>query len=131
VSFTRTQQSKLEDKLDRRYQVLLEEVHDALEKSQNEQYAALVDQAPADVGDQSVAGALADLNLAFIDRHIEEIRDIEAARARIKDGSFGTCDTCGGEIGLERLLVYPTAKRCVACQGQRERTHAHGATPKL
>ena len=34
---------------------------------------------------------LADLNLALIDRHIQEIRDIEVARARVKGGRCSTC----------------------------------------
>jgi RNA polymerase-binding protein DksA len=131
VPFSRNQQSQLRKQLDKRYQALLEEVRDALEKSENQQYIELIGRTPADSGDQSVADALADLNLVIIDRHIGEIRDIEAARSRIKAGSFGTCVTCGGEIDFERLLVYPTAKRCVTCQRQRERTYAHTATPKL
>jgi len=125
------QLSELRTKLDQRYDSLLEEVRDALEKSENQQYVELIDRVPADIGDQSVGDALADLSLAMIDRHIQEIRDIEAARARIKDGRFEICIDCGQEIGFERLLAYPTAKRCLACQRQRERTYAHGGTPTL
>ena len=125
------QLSEMRERLDRRYASLLEEVRDALEKSENQQYVELIDRAPADIGDQSVGDALADLSLALIDRHIQEIRDIEAARARIEDGRFGTCEDCGEEIGFERLLAYPTARRCVTCQRQRERTYAHAGTPTL
>ena len=125
------QLSKLSTKLSQRYQVLLEEVRGELEHSENQQFVELLGRAPGDIGDESVADALADLELKIIDRHIQEIRDIEAARARIQDGSFGICIACGGEIDYQRLLAYPTAKRCLNCQQQRERTHAHEATPKL
>ena len=108
----------------------LEEVRDALEKSENQQYVELIDRVPADIGDQSVADALADLSLALIDRHIQELRDIEAARW-IKDGGFGNCIDCGEEIAVERLLAYPTAKRCLLCQQKRERTYVHEGTPTL
>ena len=128
---TKTQLSKLERKLDRQYELLLEEVRDALEKSENQQYVELIDRAPADSGDQATGDALADLNLAIIDRHVQEIRDIEATRVRIRDGGFGTCIDCGGDIGFERLLAYPTAKRCFVCQQQHEKTYAHEANPKL
>jgi DnaK suppressor protein len=131
VALTQTQVSKLERKLGRQYEALLEEVRDALEKSENQQYVELIDRAPADIGDQAAGDALADLNLAIIDRHVRELRDIEAARARIRDGGFGTCIDCGGDIGFERLLAYLSAKRCVGCQRQRERTYAHEANPKL
>jgi len=111
--------------------MLLEEVRDELEKTQSQQYVELIDRVPADIGDQSVADALADLNLAIVDRHIQELRDIDAARARVKDASFGVCAACGDEIAFERLSAYPTAKRCLRCQQQRERVYAHEATPKL
>jgi RNA polymerase-binding transcription factor DksA len=29
------------------------------------------------------------------------------------------------------LLAYPTVRRCVRCQRQRERTYAHEGTPTL
>lgn len=131
TAFGHTQLSELKERLDKRYELLLEEVRDELEHSENQQYVELIGRAPADIGDQSVGDALADLNLAIIDRHIQEIRDIEAARARIKSGSFGTCISCGGDIGFERLLAYPTAKRCFLCQRQREATYAHEPTPRL
>ena len=131
MALTNTQCSKLERKLDQQYKSMLEEVRDALEKSENQQYVELIDRAPADSGDQATGDALADLNLAIIDRHVRELRDIEASRARIADGSFGTCTDCGGDIGFERLLAYPTAKRCFSCQRQHEKTYAHEGNPKL
>ena len=131
MALTRTQSSRLERKLDQQYEALLEEVREALEKSENQQYVELVDRAPTDSADRATGDALADLNLAIIDRHVHEIRDIDAARARIASGSFGTCTDCGGEIGFERLLAYPTAKRCFVCQQQYEKTHAHEGNPTL
>ena len=131
MALTRTQSSRLERKLDQQYEALLEEVREALENSENQQYVELVDRAPTDSADRATGDALADLNLAIIDRHVHEIRDIDAARARIASGSFGTCTDCGGEIGFERLLAYPTAKRCFVCQQQYEKTHAHEGNPTL
>jgi RNA polymerase-binding protein DksA len=131
VALTKTQLNKIEHLLDRQYKALLEDVRDALEKSENQQYVELIDRAPADRGDQATGDALADLNLAIIDRHVREIRDIEAARVRIADGSCGTCVDCGGDIGFERVLASPTAKRCYTCQQQHEKTYAHEGNPTL
>jgi RNA polymerase-binding protein DksA len=125
------QLAQLTVQLDARHAALLEEVRDELANSENQQYIELIGRVPADIGDQSVGDALADLNLAIVDRHVEEIRDIEAARARIADGTFGTCIECGDAIVFERLSAYPTAKRCFQCQRQRERTFAHAGTPTL
>ncbi len=36
----------------------------------------------------------------------------EAARA---DGTWGTCETCGGAIGADRLEARPQARTCIAC----------------
>jgi len=131
VALTKTQVSKLERKLDQQYASLLEVVRDELEKSENQQYVELIDRAPADSGDQATGDALADLNLAIIDRQVRELRDIEATRDRIRNDDFGVCIDCGGDIGFERLLAYPTAKRCFTCQQQHEKTYAHEANPTL
>lgn len=74
---------------------------------------------------------LADLNLAIVDRHVLKLRDIEAARARIADRTYGACVDCGDDIAPERHRAWPTAKRCHACQQQRERTVSHEGTPTL
>jgi DnaK suppressor protein len=131
MTLSRYQLAKLALRLDRRYASLLEEVRDELEKSENTQYIELIDRSPADIGDQSAGDALADLNLAVIDRHVGELRDIEAALARIKDGRCGICIACGCDIAFDRLLAYPTAKRCFACQRQHERLYVHGGVPTL
>ncbi|QPH56110.1 TraR/DksA C4-type zinc finger protein [Pontivivens ytuae] len=44
-------------------------------------------------------------------------RGIEAAIARLKDGTFGWCEACGDEIPEARLRLNPTATRCVGCAG--------------
>jgi RNA polymerase-binding protein DksA len=45
----------------------------------------------------------------------QSIRDIQAALARIDDGTYGICGSCGGEISPARLQVVPEATRCVDC----------------
>jgi DnaK suppressor protein len=125
------QLSQLNKRVDARHRLLLAKVRDDLEQSENRQYAQLIGTLPGDVADQSVADALADLNISIVDRHIEELRDIEAAKLRIRDGTYGTCIDCGEEIGFERLCAYPTAKRCIRCQSIIEKTYAHENMPTL
>jgi RNA polymerase-binding protein DksA len=45
----------------------------------------------------------------------QSIRDIQAALARIEDGTYGICGRCGEEISLGRLQAVPEATRCVNC----------------
>jgi len=98
------------------------EIHTELITSDNQQYIELAGKV-RDREEESVADLLVDLNLADIDRHINEVRDIELALSRIKDGSYGTCSDCQGLIETNRLQAYPTATRCYACQAQYEKTH--------
>jgi RNA polymerase-binding transcription factor DksA len=100
MSLNQSQVSKLTKNLGRSYQLLLEEVRGELAAPEYQQYIELIDRGPADSADAAIGDALADINLAIIDRHIRAIRDIEAARGRINDGSFGNCIDCGQEIGF-------------------------------
>lgn len=44
-----------------------------------------------------------------------EIRAIHAALARIEEGEYGFCVTCGSEIAPERLDVVPATPFCQNC----------------
>ncbi|SFJ30859.1 TraR/DksA family transcriptional regulator [Jannaschia pohangensis] len=44
-----------------------------------------------------------------------ELRAIDAALARIEDGTYGTCAKCGDPISTERLEAVPTAALCRNC----------------
>jgi DnaK suppressor protein len=109
---------------------LAAELHEDVERSREEDYANLAGPV-TDSGDQASADLLADLDNAEVSRDLRRLRELDAALARLEDGSFGSCAECGGEIGLERLRAYPTALRCVDCQRVYEKTHSHPAEPKL
>jgi DnaK suppressor protein len=47
---------------------------------------------------------------------------VEAALERVKQGTYGLCDSCGKPIPLGRLKVLPFAKLCVQCQQDEEKT---------
>ncbi len=130
ASFTQAQMAQINQVLDQRYQSLLEEVRDELGRAGDQTYMELFGRV-TDVGDQSVADALVDMNAAIVDRQIQEIRDIEETRKRMKEASFGVCSDCGGDIEFNRVLAYPTAKRCVRCQQQHEKTYAGEGRPTL
>jgi RNA polymerase-binding transcription factor DksA len=108
--------------LQERLAELRKEIHTELINSDNQQFIELAGKVH-DLEEESVADLLVDLNLADIDRHINEIRDIEMALSRINDGSYGMCLDCNELIETDRLRAYPTSKRCYACQAQYEKTH--------
>jgi len=43
---------------------------------------------------------------------------VDHALARIKAGSYGTCEICGGEIGADRLAFRPESVQCVDCKSK-------------
>lgn len=122
---------QLVTKLKTDYQTLLREVHDELANTGDQHRIDLLNREPGDSGDESMANALADFNVAQIDRHVRELRDIEAAFERVRIGEYGVCIDCGVDIGFARLQAYPTARRCIACQERREREYAHEGHPKM
>ena len=46
---------------------------------------------------------------------VAEISQINAALARIEDGSYGECVTCGEQVGEKRLEAVPHTPQCIGC----------------
>jgi RNA polymerase-binding transcription factor DksA len=44
------------------------------------------------------------------------VDEIDAALAKIADGTYGTCEQCGKTIPKERLRAIPYAALCVSCK---------------
>jgi DnaK suppressor protein len=131
AALTQSQLDQLVEKLNENYRTLLDEARDELENTGNQHRIDLLNNEPGDSGDESMANALADFNVAQLDRHIEAMRDIEAALQRAKNGSYGVCIDCGDDVAFARLQAYPTAKRCIVCQEKREREYVQQGHPKL
>jgi DnaK suppressor protein len=60
------------------------------------------------------------LELRIREREGKLIQKIDEALLRIADGSYGYCDESGEEIGLERLIVRPTATLSIEAKQRRE-----------
>ena len=71
--------------------------------------------------DWSAADAMAAQDIALVSRDLTELANVEQALARLDEGSYGECADCGHPIPYARLVAYPAAKRCVACQERTER----------
>lgn len=116
------QLDELRDTLQARARQLREEIRQTLVKSDDEQYTMIADQV-RDLEDDSFADLMVDVNLAEIDRDLQELRLIDAAFLRMSDGRYGQCDGCGTPIEMPRLRATPFASRCFDCQSTYERTH--------
>jgi RNA polymerase-binding protein DksA len=131
TALKQSQLDQLTKKLNEENQALLREVRNELENSGDQHRIDILNSEPGDTGDESMANALADFNVARLDRHIQGMRDIEAAFQRIKDGTYGVCVDCGDDVAFNRLQAYPTAKRCIVCQEKREREYVQEGHPKM
>ena len=49
------------------------------------------------------------------------LKNLSQALERMREGTFGECAECGGDIELKRLEAIPWARYCVKCQEVRER----------
>ena len=122
MALTQQQTQKLHTVIEQRRESLLAELREDVERTRKDRHDDLAG-AAGDAGDESVATLIADLDHADLGRDLNELRDLEAARTRLADGSYGTCADCGGEIGYDRLKANPAAVRCIACQTRHEKTY--------
>jgi RNA polymerase-binding transcription factor len=74
-----------------------------------------------DTDDDAAAEAQRSMDIAQLSHTTAELAEIDAALARIANGSYGWCIDCGGPVGRPRLLVQPMAVRCAPCQSKREK----------
>ena len=130
MSLNASQKQQIVDALNARQAELAAEIRGELERSGHEHFADLAGEV-ADAGDASVADMLIDHDIAVIRRQVEELTQVEAAKARVDAEDFGDCEECGADIGVPRLLAVPHATRCIGCQGQHEKMYAHESTPKM
>lgn len=49
------------------------------------------------------------------------LNKIEKSLEKTQRGGYGECESCGEEIGLERLRARPVAEFCIACKDEQER----------
>jgi DnaK suppressor protein len=103
---------------------LLRELAEGAQRRQAENAFPLHTGDVPDAGDTSVATEQADIRNAQIGRDVVELRQVEAALARLDDGTYGYCMDCGQDIPLARLRATPAAERCILCQTARERQYA-------
>ena len=58
--------------------------------------------------------------LRLKDRERKLVLKVEEALKRIEAGTFGTCESCGGEISQKRLEVRPVTTYCIECKKNEE-----------
>ena len=80
----------------------------------------------ADDVDNTVLAAAREYSAQALAKDTRLLRELEAARKRLRDGSYGVCLRCKEEIAPKRLQVLPWAAHCLACQSAMEEGQALG-----
>lgn len=73
-----------------------------------------------DLADQTDAARLNAAAAATRSRQFEQLRAIDMAEQRVRDGEYGICLTCELPISPKRLEAIPEALYCVRCQAALE-----------
>ena len=58
------------------------------------------------------------------DREKGLLKKIEKGLARIREGEYDECESCGNFIGFKRLNARPEATLCIECKEEQERREA-------
>jgi DnaK suppressor protein len=75
------------------------------------------------IGDGTVE-AISRLTEIGVGRNLEEsLIRIERALAKLDEGTYGICDSCGQPIAPRRLEVMPDSVLCIDCAAGKPRTH--------
>ena len=62
-----------------------------------------------------------EINFILNDRERDKLVAIDEALQRIKEKTYGLCESCEGEIQLGRLKILPFSRLCVKCQEENEK----------
>lgn len=63
-----------------------------------------------------------DFAIGLLENQEEALREIDAALERIREGTYGLCESCGCKVPKARLTAIPYARLCVKCQQEEEKT---------
>ena len=51
---------------------------------------------------------------------VDSLEEVERALAKLDDGTYGICESCGARIDRARLKALPHVLYCFECQSRRE-----------
>jgi RNA polymerase-binding protein DksA len=57
--------------------------------------------------------------LGIVETLKNQLDDVDAAVATLESGTYGTCQSCGKEIGAARMEARPVSLYCVDCKTRR------------
>ena len=120
-SLTPADRARLKSDLEARRAALRVDVKAQMDGSDDDRVVGLRNRFHESGDEWGVADGLAELDIAEVRHALAELNQVDAALARLRDGTYGHCADCGEPIAPARLFAYPTAMRCLACQAAWEK----------
>ena len=84
-------------------------------KTKNETDGQTLRESEQDSEELATAEEIADVLLRLSEKERREVTEIDAALARIEEGSWGKCEKCEEKIASGRLAAIPETRLCLAC----------------
>ncbi|MGQ3685633.1 MAG: TraR/DksA family transcriptional regulator [Candidatus Loosdrechtia sp.] len=107
---------QMENLLLHKKNALLKEVEERFKKYRDANIGKLTD--IAEIASSVLNG---DLEMYVAEVDVKELKQIEGALIRIKEGHYGVCEQCGRSIKKARLKAIPFATLCVSCKEEEEK----------
>ena len=105
------------EKLEYFRNLLLEQRRQAIEELRADRAVALEgNDGVEDAGEMSVFDLNRSIALTLASNQSQLLEEIDAALARIEDGTYGQCPGCSKPLDEERLKAMPTARYHAECQ---------------
>ena len=97
--------------------------------SRNQQDGRSADEeATQDIADRAASSYTKEFLFSQSNNDRQLLQMVDSALARLREGTFGECVSCGKEINPKRLEAVPWTRHCIECQekaekGELEATH--------
>jgi DnaK suppressor protein len=82
-------------------------------------------QSTGDTIDAALDSAQDELSSQLAEVESRELSSIENALERMREGDYGSCESCTEAIPLARLQALPYATMCIKCQREAEKTGSY------
>jgi DnaK suppressor protein len=73
-----------------------------------------------DIADRAASSYTKEFLFSQSNNDRQLLQMVDKALARIREGSFGECISCGKEINAKRLEAVPWTRHCIECQEKLE-----------
>ena len=104
----------------KRLETRQQELRRTVTRNQADGRVADEDTAAADIADRAASSYNKEFLFSQSNNERQLLMMVDGALARIREGSFGECISCGKEINSKRLEAVPWTRHCIECQEKLE-----------